>query len=95
MNFLWSLNTTIVGVYWYLTQAILNNQEYRYYAFGMYDLMTTPPTYSYVCTTGSFVRYDSSTPGGRYNFSNKFYILELQVNKNIFIWNQNLFFYLI
>ncbi len=88
MNFVffWRLNTTIVGVYWYLTHVTLHSNEYRYYAFGMYDLMTTPPTYSYVCTTATFVRYDSSAPGGQYNFSNKFYLLELQVNWNIFFF---------
>jgi hypothetical protein len=46
----------------------------------MYDLMTTPPTYCYVCTTATFVRYNTSTVAGQYNFSDMFYLLNLQVN---------------
>ncbi|CAF2403266.1 unnamed protein product [Rotaria sp. Silwood2] len=85
-----SLTTTKMGRFWSLENATLNQNEYRYFVSGMHSPMETPPTYSYVCTTAEFVRYDNSkTKYGQYNFSNKFYIKELQfqpfnVNGSVF-----------
>ncbi|CAF0983529.1 unnamed protein product [Rotaria sp. Silwood1] len=74
-----SLTTTIMGRFWSLENVTLNQNEYRYFVSGMDSPMETPPTYSYVCTTAEFVRYDNSkSPYGLYNFSNKFYIKNLQ-----------------
>ncbi len=85
--------TTIIGRYWYLQNVTLNNNVYRYFAFGMSDLMTTPPTYSYVCTTATFIRYNNSTTNlAQYNFTDQFYLLGLQVNRNDFL--QSKFFLL-
>jgi hypothetical protein len=80
--FIFRLTTTIIGRYWYLVNATLNDKEYRYFAFGMHDRMDTPPTYSYVCSSAMFVRYERMTESyGKYNFSDKFYLTDLQVNK--------------
>ncbi|CAF0842113.1 unnamed protein product [Rotaria sordida] len=73
-----SLTTTIFGRFWRLENVTLNQNEYRYFVSGMHSPMETPPTYCYVCTTAEFVRYDSQTRYGLYNFSNKFYIKDLQ-----------------
>jgi len=73
-----SLTTTIIGRYWYLEKATINNIQYRYFAYGMSDQMTTPPAYSYVCNSAIFVRYDTTVPLGQYNFTNKFYLINLQ-----------------
>jgi len=73
-----SLNTTIIGGYWYLINATLNNNEYRYFAYGMHSRMDTPPKFSYVCTTAIFVRFDNLIKHGKYNFSDKFYLTKLQ-----------------
>jgi hypothetical protein len=78
--FIQRLVATIIGLYWYLTNVTLNNNEYRYFAYGMASGMDTPPNYSYVCTTATFVRYDSSVPLGKYNFTDKFQLNHLQVN---------------
>ncbi|CAF1264378.1 unnamed protein product [Rotaria magnacalcarata] len=74
-----SLTTTIIGLYWTLENATINGEEYRYFAYGMHSQMETPPTYSYVCTTATFVRYNALYDKyGQYNFSKKFYITNLQ-----------------
>ncbi len=44
--------------------------------------MDTPPTYSYVCTTATFVRYHPEGRGS-YDFLDKFYIKNLQVKTEI------------
>lgn len=81
-----SLTASIINRYWVLQNATLNGKEYRYFAYGMHDQMETPPTYSYACKTATFVRYDSSVPKQEhYNFSTKFYIIDLQVNQTLFI----------
>jgi hypothetical protein len=74
-----SLIANITGRYWYLEKAIINNTEYRYFAYGMHSKMDTPPTFSYVCTTAVFVKYDPKPPYGSYDFQDKFYITSLQV----------------
>jgi hypothetical protein len=73
-----SLIANITGRYWYLEKAIINNTEYRYFAYGMHSKMDTPPTYSYVCTTAIFVKYDPIKANGSYDFRDKFYITNLQ-----------------
>jgi hypothetical protein len=73
-----SIITTRIGRYWYLEKATINNNEYRYFAYGMPDKMDTPPTYSYVCNSAIFVRYNNSVPHGQYNFTDKFYLIGLQ-----------------
>ena len=42
----------------------------------MQDEMNTPLTYSYVCPTAIFVRYNST---GKYDFKDKFFLTNLQV----------------
>jgi len=73
-----SLIITIIGRYWYLEKATINNNEYRYFAYGMYSQMDTPPTYSYACNSAVFVRYNSAVPHGQYNFTDQFYLINLQ-----------------
>ncbi|UJR20700.1 hypothetical protein I4U23_023821 [Adineta vaga] len=72
------LIATIIGRYWYLTNVTLNDNEYRYFAYGMHSRMDTPPKYSYVCTTATFTRYDDSVKYGKYNVSDKFFIKHFQ-----------------
>ncbi|CAF0857572.1 unnamed protein product [Adineta steineri] len=72
------LVATIIGQYWYLTNITVNDNLYRYFAFGMQNLMDTPPKFSYVCTTATFVRYDDTTKYGKYNFTDKFNIKSFQ-----------------
>jgi len=71
----------ITGRYWYLEKAEINDTEYRYFAYGMNSKMDTPPAYSYVCTTATFVKYNSSSKYGTYDFQDKFFITNLQVKK--------------
>jgi hypothetical protein len=72
-----TLIANITGRYWYLESAIINETQYRYFAYGAYSKMDTPPTYSYVCTTATFVRYHPEGRGS-YDFLDKFYIKNLQ-----------------
>ena len=67
------------GLYWNLEKAIFNDSEYRYFAYGMHSQMDTPPTYSYVCTTAVFVKYNSTIKFGLYDFKDKFFVTNLQV----------------
>jgi hypothetical protein len=67
-----------------LENATINTNEYRYFAYGMYDQMVTPPKYSYVCGNAMFVQFNNLVAHGSYNFNNKFYLTNLQV-KQIFI----------
>jgi hypothetical protein len=48
----------------------------------MHSKMDTPPTYSYVCTTAIFVKYNSESRFGSYDFGDKFYLTNLQVKSN-------------
>ncbi|CAF3660933.1 unnamed protein product [Rotaria socialis] len=73
-----TLMANITGRYWYLEKAIVNGSEYRYFAYGMHSLMDTPPTYSYVCKTAVFVKYNSSVKYGTYDFKDKFFLTNLQ-----------------
>ena len=75
-----SLTATIIGRYWYLEQAVLNGTEYRYFAYGMHYRMDTPPKYSYVCNSASFIAHNKTTKYGTYNFDDKFFLTDLQVN---------------
>lgn len=77
------LTASITGLYWQLTSAKLANFEYRYFAYGMHSEMDTPPTFSYVCTTATFIKYDKAALAGKglYDFSNKFSIKNLQVTE--------------
>ena len=85
-NRLFRLTANITGLYWELYSAVLQGVEYRYFAYGMYSKMDTPPTYSYVCTKATFVKYDKTQHGGKgaYDFDDRFYITNLQVIKTIF-----------
>lgn len=65
------------NLYWKLDKVVFNNSEYRYFAYGMHSLMETPPKFSYVCTTATFVQYNSGTYG-TYDFQNRFFISKLQ-----------------
>ena len=69
----------ITGLYWRVTDVQMNGSEYRYFAYGMHSEMETPPTFSYVCTTAVFVKYNSSGKYGTYDFANKFFISNMQV----------------
>jgi hypothetical protein len=62
---------------------MIDGTQYRYFAYGMYSKMDTPPTYSYACKTATFVAYNPDKHGS-YNFRDKFYIRNLQVKKNSF-----------
>ncbi len=61
--------------------AAINETQYRYFAYGMYSTMETPPTFSYVCTNALFIKYNDNKPTkhGSYDFTDKFYISNLQV----------------
>ncbi|UJR28942.1 hypothetical protein I4U23_010159 [Adineta vaga] len=72
------LIANLTGRFWYLETAIINDTEYRYFAYGMHSRMDTPATYSYVCTTAVFVKYDPNTKYGTYDFRDKFYLTNLQ-----------------
>jgi len=72
-----TLTASLSGRYWYLDSAIINETQYRYFAYGMYSKMDTPPTYSYVCTTATFIAYNPEKHGS-YNFQDKFYITNFQ-----------------
>jgi len=99
--FLFSLIANITGRYWYLESVTIESKtmnltEYRYFAYGMYSKMDTPPTYSYVCKTATFVAYNDAPKHGLYNFQDKFYITNFQVTKKkFFFFFQNLNFVLI
>ena len=77
------LTANISGLYWKLDSATIEDVEYRYFAYGMYSTMDTPPTFSYVCTKATFVKYDRKQHAGKgaYDFDDKFYITNLQVIK--------------
>ena len=45
--------------------------------------METPPKYSYVCGNATFIQYNSSG-NGNYNFTDQFYIENLQVDEKGF-----------
>jgi hypothetical protein len=64
-----------------LEKATINTNEYRYFSAGMHDQMVTPPAYSYACGNAMFVAYNISIGRGTYNFNDKFYITNLQVNQ--------------
>lgn len=78
--FSFSLIANVTGRYWILEKVAFNGSEYRYFAYGMHNPMDTPPDYSYVCTTAVFIKYNSSSKYGIYDFKEKFYITNLQVN---------------
>ena len=69
----------IVGQYWYLQSVYVADEEYRYFAYGMHNRMDTPPTFSYVCTTATFIHYNSSSHFGSYDFTKKLFIKNMQV----------------
>ncbi|CAF2811263.1 unnamed protein product [Rotaria sp. Silwood2] len=73
-----TLIANVTDRYWYLDKAILNDSEYRYFAYGMHSEMETPLTYSYVCKTAVFVKYNSAIKYGLYDFKNKFFITNIQ-----------------
>ncbi|CAF1640836.1 unnamed protein product [Adineta ricciae] len=73
-----TLIANLTGRYWYLEKAIVNDTEYRYFAYGMHSKMDTPPAYSYVCTRAVFIKYDPNTKYGTYDFTDKFYLANLQ-----------------
>ncbi|CAF1428317.1 unnamed protein product [Adineta ricciae] len=73
-----TLTASLLGRYWYLTNTTVNGSEYRYFAYGMHSRMDTPPKYSYVCTTTTFTRYDSTGKYGAYHTNNKFSIKHFQ-----------------
>ena len=74
---------SITGLYWQLTSAKLDGFEYRYFAYGMHSEMDTPPTFSYVCTTATFIKYNRAALAGKgaYDFNDKFSISRLQVTE--------------
>ncbi|CAF0731597.1 unnamed protein product [Adineta steineri] len=73
-----TLYANITGRYWYLEKAVIGDTEYRYFAYGMHSKMDTPPKYSYVCTTATFINYNASTKYGTYDFRDKFFITNFQ-----------------
>ena len=64
-----------------MENSTINANEYRYFSAGMYDQMVTPPGYSYACSNAMFVRFKGWTLHGNYDFNDKFYITNLQVNQ--------------
>ncbi|CAF5046178.1 unnamed protein product, partial [Rotaria sp. Silwood1] len=72
-----TLIANITERYWYLDTVTMNGSEYRYFAYGMHSQMETPSTYSYVCKTAVFVKYDSAGHG-LYDFKNKFFLTNIQ-----------------
>jgi len=72
-----TFTATIIDRYWYLESAKVNAIEYRYFAYGSYSRMDTPPKYSYACTTAMFVKYNPEGHGS-YDFQDIFYITNLQ-----------------
>lgn len=82
-NVSFRLIANVTGLYWQLISIKLDGSEYRYFAYGMYSEMDTPPTFSYVCTTATFVKYDRAASGGKgaYDFNNKFSIKSFQVRQ--------------
>jgi hypothetical protein len=89
--FLFRLIANITGRYWYLESVTIESKtmnltEYHYFAYGMHSKMDTPPTYSYVCTTATFVAYNDAPKHGSHNFQDKFYITNFQVTKKKFFF---------
>lgn len=73
-----SFQARLINRYWYIENITIHDKLYRYFAYGMANQMDTPPSYSYVCNSATFVRYDPSTKYGTYNFSDKFYLTNFQ-----------------
>lgn len=72
-----TFHVSSTGLYWTLDKVFFNSSEYRYFAYGMHSLMDTPPKFSYVCTTATFVKYNP-VKYGTYDFKDRFFITKFQ-----------------